>query len=183
MKIYTKTGDTGTTALYGGKRVPKYDLQITCYGTTDELHAHIGLLHSLLPDESDRLLMLEIQNDLFNIGSHLAADADKADLRLPLLEAAHYLRLESEIDKIDATLAPMTAFILPSGSVLASHTHIARTVCRRAERLCVEYHEVHPIKAEILIYLNRLSDYLFILSRKVMQDAGVEEIKWISNKQ
>jgi cob(I)alamin adenosyltransferase len=166
-KIYTKTGDKGSTSLIGGTKVPKSHLRIEAYGTVDELNSSIGLCRDLLNDEPCRKLLLEVQDRLFTIGSSLACDPIKEPkMRIPDLKDGDVLLLENEIDRLNETLAPMKSFLLPGGHPIVSQIHITRCVCRRAERCCVrlelESLEVEPI---IIQYLNRLSDYLFILSR------------------
>lgn len=186
MKIYTKTGDRGTTALFGGTRVPKYHIRVESYGTIDELNAHIGLIRDQLVDEQDRATLLAIQHDLFTVGAILATDPEKERLKngkerlnIARITAETVAVLEGEIDRLDADLPLMTHFILPGGHTTVSFCHIARCVCRRAERLSVQLHEMDPLEAEVLMYLNRLSDYLFVLARKLSLDFHAEEIKWI----
>lgn len=180
FKIYTKTGDTGTTSLIGGTKVPKSHLRIESYGTLDELNSQLGLCRDLLTNEDSRKTLLEVQDRLFTIGSSLACDPVKEPkMRIPDLKVSDIQFLEAEIDRMDAALPPMRSFILPGGHPLVSQLHIARCICRRAERACVrlelESLEVEPL---ILQYLNRLSDYLFILSRFTAQELQVAEIPW-----
>ncbi|HEU4574220.1 MAG TPA: cob(I)yrinic acid a,c-diamide adenosyltransferase [Chitinophagaceae bacterium] len=180
MKIYTKTGDKGTTSLIGGTKVPKSHLRIEAYGTVDELNAHIGLCRDILADEKSRKTLLEIQDRLFTIGSSLACDPIKEPkLRLPDLKEADISLLENEMDKMDEVLPPMKNFVLPGGHPTISQLHIARCVCRRAERCCVRL-ELESLEVEhiILKYLNRLSDYLFVLSRYATHLLQSEEIPW-----
>ncbi|MGS4345053.1 cob(I)yrinic acid a,c-diamide adenosyltransferase [Myroides sp. DW712] len=186
MKIYTKTGDQGTTALFGGTRVPKYHIRVESYGTVDELNAHIGLIRDQVVEEQDRATLLAIQHDLFTVGAILATDPEKERLKngkerltIARITAETVATLEREIDRLDANLPLMTHFILPGGHTTVSFCHIARCVCRRAERLSVQLHEIDPLEAEVLMYLNRLSDYLFVLARKLTLDFQAEEIKWI----
>ena len=186
MKIYTKTGDQGTTALFGGTRVPKYHIRVESYGTVDELNAHIGLIRDQVVEEQDRATLLAIQHDLFTVGAILATDPEKERLKngkerltIARITAETVATLEREIDRLDANLPLMTHFILPGGHTTVSFCHIARCVCRRAERLSVQLHEMDPLEAEVLMYLNRLSDYLFVLARKLTLDFQAEEIKWI----
>ena len=179
-KIYTKTGDKGSTSLIGGTKVPKSHLRIEAYGTVDELNSSIGLCRDLLDDEACRKLLLEVQDRLFTIGSSLACDPIKEPkMRIPDLKDGDVLLLENEIDRLNETLAPMKSFLLPGGHPTISQIHITRCVCRRAERCCVrlelESLEVEPI---IIQYLNRLSDYLFILSRYAGKILDVPEIPW-----
>jgi cob(I)alamin adenosyltransferase len=180
FKIYTKTGDTGTTSLIGGTKVPKSHLRIESYGTLDELNSQLGLCRDLLTNEDSRKTLLEVQDRLFTIGSSLACDPVKEPkMRIPDLKVSDIQFLEAEIDRMDAALPPMRSFILPGGHPLVSQLHIARCICRRAERACVrlelESLEVEPL---ILQYLNRLSDYLFVLSRFTAQELQVAEIPW-----
>jgi cob(I)alamin adenosyltransferase len=180
IKIYTKTGDKGSTTLIGGTKVPKSHLRIEAYGTIDELNSYIGLCRDLLRDEASRKILLEVQDRLFTIGSSLACDPIKEPkMRIPDLKAADVALLENEIDRINDELPTMKSFILPGGHPTISHIHIARCVCRRAERCCVrlelESLEVEPI---ILQYLNRLSDYLFLLSRYAGKMLDTPEIPW-----
>ena len=186
MKIYTKTGDKGTTSLIGGTKVPKSHIRIEAYGTVDELNSYIGLCKDLVVDEQGKKILLEIQDRLFTIGSSLACDPIKAPkMRIPDLKESDVELLEKEMDHMNETIAPMKNFILPGGHTILSQMHIARCVCRRAERCCVrlelievpggESLEVEPI---IIKYLNRLSDYLFVLSRYTGHQMKVEEIPW-----
>lgn len=190
MKIYTKTGDKGTTALFGGTRVKKYNLRIESYGTVDELNSYIGLIKDQEIDETTKSSLLNIQNELFTLGAMLATPPEKETLKsgkerlsIPKVSTNSIEFLEQQIDNMDAELPQMTHFILPGGHQAVSFCHIARCVCRRAERLCVELNDNEPINQDILRYLNRLSDYLFTLARKLTKDLEVEEIKWIPQKQ
>jgi cob(I)alamin adenosyltransferase len=179
MKIYTKTGDKGLTSLIGGARVPKSSLRIDCYGTVDELNSYIGLLRDQEVNASRRPLLKEIQDRLFTIGSHLATDPDQdVHKRLPDLHAADVALLETEMDSMDKTLTPLREFVLPGGHPAVSFGHVARCVCRRAERLAVHLGEESPVEDLVVMYLNRLSDYLFVLSRAMAHDLGVEEVTW-----
>jgi cob(I)alamin adenosyltransferase len=179
MKIYTKKGDKGSTGLLGGTRVPKHHVRIESYGTTDELNSQIGLLISL--DESnwfnDELLV--IQDRLFTIGSHLAADPVKNKFELPVISNIDVEYLEKKIDKMQEILTELKSFILPGGSVFNAQCHIARCVCRRAERCVSHLSEVDKVEAIILQYLNRLSDYLFVLSRMINFNLEKPETVWI----
>ena len=180
MKIYTKTGDKGTTSLIGGTKVPKSHLRIEAYGTVDELNSYIGLCKDLLTDEQGKKILLEVQDRLFTIGSSLACDPIKEPkMRIPDLKETDIELLEKEIDRMEETLPAMKSFILPGGHTTLSHLHIARCVCRRAERCCVRL-ELESLEVEEIIikYLNRLSDYLFVLSRFTGQQLKVEEIPW-----
>jgi cob(I)alamin adenosyltransferase len=180
IKIYTKTGDLGTTSLIGGTKVPKSHLRIETYGTVDELNSTIGLLCDYLNHENSRTVLREIQDRLFTIGSSLACDPEKAPLmKIPDLKDTDIQFLEEEIDSMQGALPTMKSFILPGGHVAVSTAHIARCVCRRAERLCVNM-QVHELFVEPLVitYLNRLSDYLFVLARFTGQLLNIQEIPW-----
>jgi cob(I)alamin adenosyltransferase len=180
MKIYTKTGDQGTTSLFGGKRVSKADLRIDSYGTVDELNSYLGLVRDQHVNEGRRDILLQIQNRLFVIGSMLAAEPGNTKVKIPMLQEDDVMFLEKEIDTMDAALPPLRFFILPGGHTSVSFCHVARTVCRRAERLCTALHEEESVELLIVKYLNRLSDYLFVLSRKMGHELGIEEIAWKS---
>ena len=182
MKIYTKTGDVGETSLFGGKRVLKNEPRIEAYGTVDELNSWIGLLRDVQKGDDIKNLLKEIQDRLFTIGSTLAADPAKQNLKKPDLHEPDIEALEKSIDKMDSELAPLTNFILPGGHVFVSYCHIARTVCRRAERNIVTLHQISPVDPLTIKYLNRLSDYLFTLARKMSKDLGSEEINWLPRK-
>jgi cob(I)alamin adenosyltransferase len=180
FKIYTKTGDKGKTALIGGTKVPKSHIRIETYGTIDELNSYIGLVNDHISDEAANALLKEIQDRLFTIGSSLACDPEKeTKISIPDLHATDVTLLEASIDKMNEELPEMKSFILPGGHVAVSTCHIARCVCRRAERLCVGMQEeglaVEPL---VLQYLNRLSDYLFVLARWIGHRLGVPEITW-----
>ncbi|GAA3988694.1 cob(I)yrinic acid a,c-diamide adenosyltransferase [Hymenobacter antarcticus] len=178
MKIYTKTGDKGLTSLIGGTRVPKSSLRIECYGTVDELNSHIGLVRDQDINATRRPLLKEIQDRLFTIGSALAADPDKSKMKLPDLHAEDVTLLEDEMDRLNADLPELRAFILPGGHPAVSHTHVARCVCRRAERLTIHLGEESFVAELVVVYLNRLSDFLFVLSRAMAHELGVEEVTW-----
>jgi cob(I)alamin adenosyltransferase len=178
IKIYTKTGDKGSTSLIGGTKVLKSDLRIEAYGTVDELNSYIGLCRDLVSDEKTRATLLEIQDRLFTIGSSLACDPEKEQkMKLPDLKDANVKLLENEIDRMTSLIPPMKSFILPGGNVSVSHLHVARCVCRRAERCCVRL-EPGAGDSIIIQYLNRLSDYLFVLARYTGQLTGAAEIPW-----
>ncbi|MGY6647437.1 cob(I)yrinic acid a,c-diamide adenosyltransferase [Wenyingzhuangia sp. IMCC45574] len=186
MKIYTKTGDFGKTALFGGKRVSKSNLRIDAYGTVDELNAYLGLIRDLDIALQYKEFIIQIQKNLFVAGAYLATPAEdrikkNGDSRLKIgeISSEDVKALENEIDAMETKLVPMTHFVLPGGHVTVSHCHIARTICRRAERLCVALQENEPDSIEVMIYLNRLSDYLFVLARMLTNDLQVDEIKWI----
>lgn len=178
MKIYTKKGDSGQTSLIGGTRVAKHDLRIESYGTVDELNSYMGLIRDYNTDPEVKAVILEIQDRLFTIGSHLAADPEKSKMKLPELFKSDVTYLEEQIDKMDLELEPMRSFVLPGGDPIISSTHIARCVCRRAERITVHLAETEKVDELIIQYLNRLSDYLFTLSRKLSKDLRAEEIPW-----
>jgi cob(I)alamin adenosyltransferase len=178
MKIYTKTGDSGLTSLIGGTRVPKSSLRIECYGTVDELNSYVGLLRDQDINAPRRPLLKEIQDRLFTIGSSLAADPEKSKMKLPDLHDADVLLLEDEMDRMNAELPELRAFILPGGHPTVSHAHVARCVCRRAERLVIHLREESFVADLVVMYLNRLSDYLFVLSRYMAHELGVEEVTW-----
>ncbi len=179
MKIYTKTGDKGFTSLIGGMRVPKHHLRIEAYGTIDELNSYLGLIANSGAVEEDQNLIKEIQDRLFTIGSVLAFDPEKAKMNIPDLHLADIELLENEIDSINAHLPALKHFILPGGSALAAHCHVARCICRRAERSVVQLNENSDIDKKIIMYLNRLSDYLFILARKVNFNNKIGENIWL----
>ncbi|MFV0565553.1 MAG: cob(I)yrinic acid a,c-diamide adenosyltransferase [Flavobacteriaceae bacterium] len=189
MKIYTKTGDKGTTALFGGTRVPKHHIRIESYGTVDELNSYIGLVRDQNIGQQYQDLLIHIQDRLFTLGAILATDPEKATLKngkerlnIPKITAADIERLEQEIDSMNNTLPPMTHFVLPGGHQTVSFCHIARCVCRRAERLASALNDISPINNNVLKYLNRLSDFLFVLARKLSFDLQANEIKWIPEK-
>ena len=182
MKIYTKTGDSGETSLLGGTRVSKAELQIESYGTVDELNAYIGLIRDQITQDSIYLELIEIQDRLFTIGSHLANDQEKSKIKLPNIVEKDIERLEKQIDTMNHLIPPMRAFILPGGHTHVSHLHIARCICRRAERKIVQLNHKWEIDPSILKYMNRLSDYLFVLSRKLSKDLRVKEIEWQPRK-
>lgn len=178
MKVYTKTGDKGQTALLGGSRVPKSDVRIEAYGTVDELNSYIGLLRDQEVNENRKEILKEIQDRLFTIGSDLATVPGKDKVKKPDLEERDILLLEKGIDHMEEELPPLTAFILPGGHQSVSFAHIARTVCRRAERTVVKLHEEEYVSDLVIKYLNRLSDYLFVLGRKMAQELQVDEVTW-----
>jgi cob(I)alamin adenosyltransferase len=180
MKIYTKTGDHGTTSLFGGKRVSKADLRIDTYGTVDELNSFIGLVRDQDVNHKRKEVLVQIQNTLFIVGSVLATEPGNTKAKIPSLREEDIIFLEKEIDAMDAELPAMRFFVLPGGHPAISFCHVARTVCRRAERLTMALHEREKIEPLVVKYLNRLSDYLFVLSRKVALELGVEEVPWKS---
>jgi len=176
-KIYTKTGDQGETALFGGKRLMKDHQRIEAYGTVDELNSYIGLLRDCLESKRERSVLKQVQDLLFTIGSNLAMDPEK-DFKLPGLLPADIELLETEIDLMNENLPELKHFILPGGHTTVSFCHIARCVCRRAERRVVTLEQIGSVTPTIIQFLNRLSDYLFILARKITQDKGGEEVRW-----
>jgi cob(I)alamin adenosyltransferase len=178
MKIYTKTGDEGTTSLFGGKRVSKADLRIDSYGTVDELNSYIGLLRDQEVNKKRKEVLIEVQDRLFTVGSILATELGNTKVKIPALIESDIQFLEKEIDKMDAELPPMKFFVLPGGHSSVSFGHVARTVCRRAERLIIELNNQEKIDPMVIKYMNRLSDYLFMLCRKMSNELGAEEIPW-----
>lgn len=180
FKIYTKTGDKGTTALIGGTKVPKSHLRIEAYGTVDELNSNIGLCKDMLTDENSRKVLQDIQWQLFSMGAALACDPVKtAKMHIPEIRESDISVLEQEIDRMDELLPPLKNFILPGGHAAVSFLHIARCVCRRAERCCVRLEtEEEKIPPLILVYLNRLSDYLFVLARYTAHLLKIEDVPW-----
>lgn len=182
FKIYTKTGDKGQTSLFGGRRLPKDHLRIDAYGTIDELNAHLGLVADTADNPQIRTQIQEIQNRLFVVGASLASDPDKAP-PIPDILHADVVLLESWIDTMEASLEPLKNFILPGGHPTVSNCHVARCVCRRAERLVVALHHDEHVEPLIMEYLNRLSDYLFVLCRYLAKQLGVVEICWIGRAQ
>ena len=177
--IYTKTGDAGRTSLVGGTRVSKTDDRLEAYGTVDELNAFLGLLETYLTDEHDRTFVRQVQNELFAVGSYLATDQSKTKLRASSQVAPGQVEsLEHEIDRLDENLPPLSAFVLPGGSRGAAVCHVCRTVCRRAERRILALAEKVDMTPELLAYINRLSDYLFVLSRKMNHEDKKNEIFW-----
>ena len=177
MKIYTRTGDTGETGLLGGVRVKKHELRIEAYGTVDELNAALGVVRAAQPSQRADQILEHIQNELFAVGAELATPTSKG-AHSGRIEESHVERLEEMIDLCEAELPPLKNFILPGGCATASQLHLARTVCRRAERLVVELSETGPVSPQIIVYLNRLSDLLFVLARFENARAGVPDVKW-----
>lgn len=178
FKIYTKTGDKGQTSLIGGTRLPKHHIRIEAYGTVDELNSHIGLLRDVIDDAGTRELLVSIQDRLFTIGSHLAADPEKNKMKLPPLFEEDVTALEKAIDAINEQVPEMRSFVLPGGHVHVSYCHIARCVCRRAERAVLRLAENEPVEEIHGKYLNRLSDYLFMLSRWLTLKLQAAETPW-----
>ena len=189
MKIYTKTGDKGKTSLFGGTRVPKYNLRIEAYGTIDELNSFIGLIRDQKIDKKSFDVLIKIQNELFTLGSMLATPENKKLLKngqerlnIPKVTEKDIEFLENEMDQMNEHLPSMTNFILPGGNTTVSYCHIARTICRRAERITVNLSEEEVIDLICISYLNRLSDYLFVLARKLTKDNQAIEVAWIPRK-
>ncbi len=181
MKIYTKTGDKGTTGLFGGARVSKDDIRIEAYGTLDELNSFIGTLLASMDVKGQNEILTDVQNRLFTIGSNLASDPSK-DMITPDLTEADIKILEDAMDNMNEHLAPLRAFILPGGSVAVGIAHQCRTICRRAERRVVSLSNVSTVDEHIGRYLNRLSDYLFVLGRMIAKEQGVAEVNWEPRK-
>jgi cob(I)alamin adenosyltransferase len=190
MKIYTRTGDDGETGLFGGARVSKASLRVEAYGTVDETNATIGRARVWINASGSAAVELDavlaqIQSDLFTIGAELATVAHKdaaAALKMQLIDDADCTRLERAIDDAEAGLAPLKHFVLPGGTIAASELHVARCVARRAERLVVELREHEPVRREVIIYLNRLSDLLFTLARRANHLAAVADVPWVPNR-
>jgi len=185
MKIYTKTGDTGSTSLFGGKRVPKYHLRVEAYGTIDELNSYVGLLSDLVMNQKTKKTLLKIQNELFALGSVLATPPEKEKmkngskrLKIETINESHISYLEKEIDTMNESLPAMTHFILPSGHITVSSCHITRNICRRAERRLVQLADESLVETQNISYLNRLSDYLFVLARILSKELQVKENLW-----
>lgn len=178
MKIYTRTGDKGTTALLGGARVSKAHYRLEAYGTVDELNSYIGLVRDQKVNSARRDLLKQIQDRLFTVGANLATAPGKEVVRVPDLHEGDIELLEQAIDEMEQVLPPLKNFILPGGQQAVSFCHIARTVCRRAERNAVSLNEHEEVADIVIRYLNRLSDYLFVLARKMGQELGVEEVSW-----
>lgn len=189
MKVYTKTGDKGTTSLFGGDRVPKHHIRIESYGTVDELNSYIGLIRDQDIDPDHKQILIRVQDRLFTVGAILATPPAKEILKngkerlnIPKISETDIELLENEIDTMETVLPPMTHFVLPGGHTTVSYCHIARCVCRRAERLSVHLNDIEPVDVLVLTYLNRLSDYLFVLARKLSHDLQADEVKWIPEK-
>lgn len=182
MKIYTKTGDSGTTSLFGGTRISKDDLRIEAYGTVDELNSFIGLLNSTFEEATQNYFLTEVQKRLFTIGANLASDPEKK-LVTPDIMDEDIHTLENAMDTMDQLLEPLRNFILPGGDVAVAYAHVCRTVCRRAERRVVTLDRMSGVDSKVIIYLNRLSDYFFVLSRYIGHTRDLPEIPWIPRKQ
>ncbi|HEY4799227.1 MAG TPA: cob(I)yrinic acid a,c-diamide adenosyltransferase [Bacteroidia bacterium] len=178
MKIYTRKGDKGETSLLGGTRVAKSHIRIESYGTVDELNSWIGLIRDQQIDGDTKKILIHIQDRLFTLGSHLASDPAKKGIKIPDIKEENITALEMAMDKMNETLPEMRSFILPGGHPAVSYCHLARCVCRRAERCVVRLSEKEKVDELLIKYLNRLSDYLFVLSRKLTHDLKAEETPW-----
>lgn len=178
MKIYTKTGDKGQTSLFGGKRVPKHHVRIEAYGTVDELNSYVGLIRDQEIDKQSFSVLIEIQDRLFTLGAMLATEPGNTKVKVPQLFEKDVELLEKEIDEMNNGLPEMRSFVLPGGHSTVSYCHISRCVCRRAERLVIQLSEEEEVNELTFKYLNRLSDYLFVLSRKLSQNLGAKEVAW-----
>ena len=178
MKIYTKTGDDGSTSLLGGRRVPKHSVRVEAYGSVDELIAWVGLIRDYKENQKRREFLIYIQNQLMICAASLAYDYENFDSQILLPDDSSISVLEAEIDKMEKTLVSLKNFVLPGGNILISYCHITRCVCRRAERAVLRLNEVEKTPEIVTKFLNRLSDYLFVLSRKISLDLGLEEVKW-----
>jgi len=182
MKIYTTTGDQGETSLFGGRRVPKDALRIEAYGTVDELNSALGVARAWKPlKEIDEILGI-LQNDLFVLGADLATPEEKQNGVIERIQQEHITRIEQIIDSIEARLKPLSSFILPGGSHIAAQLHLARTICRRAERCVVKLSREERVESQCIVFLNRVSDLLFVLARHANHVAGVEETPWTARK-
>lgn len=179
LRIYTKTGDKGQTSLIGGTRLPKHHIRIEAYGEVDELNSWIGLIRDQKIEERHIKILLEIQDRLFTIGALLASDGENK-MKLPEIKEADIVLLEKEIDTMETALPPMKSFVLPGGNTIVSYCHISRCVCRRAERSVLRLAENEKVNELIYKYLNRLSDYLFVLSRKLAHDLNATETPWVA---
>ena len=182
MKIYTKTGDSGTTSLLGGARVSKAHLRIEAYGTVDELNSFLGVLRDQPVNEKRLDLLKEIQDRLFTLGAELATEPGKDKVMKPDLLPSDIELLEKEMDEMEKDLEPLKNFILPGGHPSVSFAHVTRCVCRRAERICIALNDESQVDALVIQYLNRLSDFFFMLGRKMAQELGIEEVKWEPRK-
>ncbi|MCJ8210902.1 cob(I)yrinic acid a,c-diamide adenosyltransferase [Mucilaginibacter sp. RS28] len=179
MKIYTKTGDKGFTSLIGGTRVPKHHIRIESYGTVDELNSYIGLIRDQEISTQQRDLLKEIQDRLFTIGASLAADPERSKMVIPDLHLSDIELLEQEMDRMNESLPELKHFILPGGNNAVSYCHVARCVCRRAERITTHLAEESEVDEKVIMYLNRLSDYLFTLARMIAHEHHIPENHWI----
>ncbi len=180
-KIYTKTGDKGQTSLLGGTRVSKGHERVEAYGTLDELNSFIGLIRDQITDEHYKILLKTIQEKIFTAESWIASDPEIKTKKLPVIEEQDIKVLEDEIDEMNKSLPELRHFILPGGAAIVSYCHIARTVCRRAERTVIRLKEKNQMDVIIIKYLNRLSDYFFVLARKSGHDSGATEMQWMTD--
>lgn len=180
MKIYTKTGDKGTTSLLTGKRVSKAHDRIESYGAVDELNSHVGVLNGYELSQTDKDFLIQIQNLLFTIGSNLADDSLDNKFNIPTIQEANITSLEQKMDELNESLPPLTSFVLPAAHLAVSQAHVCRCVCRRAERAVVRLTESVEVDEKLIKYLNRLSDYFFTLSRKLTVDFNATETPWVS---
>lgn len=178
MKVYTKTGDKGDTALFGGKRISKGELRIECYGTVDELNSYVGLLRDQEVNKKRNDVLVEIQDRLFTIGSILATEPGNTKVKIPALSENDITYLEQQIDAMESELSPMKSFVLPGGHPSVSFGHITRTVCRRTERITIRLSQVEEVAPLVITYLNRLSDYFFVLCRKMTKELDAKETPW-----
>lgn len=187
MKIYTKTGDTGETGLFGGARVSKASDRVDAYGVIDELNSVIGLVRAHGSKNTDArcdALLAAVQSELFNVGAELACVSGKeAKLGVPLVSEAEVTPLEAMIDTLEADLPPLTSFVLPGGAAEAAYLHLARTVCRRAERKIVGLSQHEPVRPEVVRYVNRLSDLFFVMARHANHRANIADVPWLARKQ
>ena len=181
MRVYTRTGDKGETSLASGTRVPKYHPRLEAYGTADELNSYIGLIRTEIPDKTAREMLVKIQNRVFSVSSMLAVDNPELSSQLPGIKDHDIAELEKDMDRMLDILPTLKNFILPGGHPLVAQCHIARTVCRRLERLMVKLAEEFPVEENLVIYVNRLSDYLFVLARKTAADLDIDDIIWTSD--
>ena len=179
MKVYTKTGDKGTTSLIGGKRVSKYNSRIEAYGTIDELNSYMGLIRDLVNEKEIKFLISEIQSKLMHVSSILATETEESQKKYAKVIEEDIIKLEKEIDRMNDSLPALTKFILPGGHQTVSHCHIARTICRRAERKIVFVADNDFVDDIVIKYINRLSDYLFTLARFMSNKLGADEIEWL----
>jgi cob(I)alamin adenosyltransferase len=182
MKIYTTTGDQGETSLFGGRRVPKDALRIEAYGTVDELNSALGIARATRPAQEIDEILGQLQNDLFVLGADLATPVDKQNGLIERIQSEHITAVEHFIDAVESRLQPLASFILPGGSPLAAQLHLARTICRRAERLVVKLSREEHVESSCIIFLNRVSDLLFVLARRANQIADVTETPWTARK-
>ncbi|MBK9272237.1 MAG: cob(I)yrinic acid a,c-diamide adenosyltransferase [Saprospiraceae bacterium] len=179
MKIYTKSGDKGTTGLFGGTRVDKDDIRVEAYGSLDELNSHVGMLRAMNKESDTDIWLSDIQKNLFIIGSHLATDPAKTNVKLPVMKADATHILEQAIDSMEQKLDPLKNFILPAGSVSVAQAHICRTICRRAERRVVSLSKIGKVDEYVIVFLNRLSDFFFVLARFIAHQTGINDVLWI----